>query len=100
IGENLLGSFPIILVGGRDKHFQKASVGIHEEVTLATLDLFMGVITDIVLAAAPPFSVVLTDWLSKTAAEGVGSLPSLSRSASRRAGWIFSHSPLRLQRLK
>jgi hypothetical protein len=100
IAQNLLASVAIILIGSRDKDVHHAPVGIDEEVTFAPFDLFMGIITDVFLPTAPPFSVVLTDWLSITAAEGVGSRPTRFRSASRSAVWIFSHNPLRLHRLK
>jgi hypothetical protein len=83
--EQGFGSVAIILVGRGDKDLQYPSVCIYEEVTLAAFDLFMPVITDVLLATAPPFSVVLTDWLSKTAAEGVGSRPTRARSASHSA---------------
>jgi hypothetical protein len=69
-------------------------------VALAPFDLFVGVITDVLVCWMPPFSVVLTDWLSKTAAEGVGFLSTRLRSASRKAVWIFSQRPLWVQREK
>src|SRR5690242_18400199 len=75
------GSVAVIRVGSQDKHLHYPPVRIYEEVAFAAFDLFMGVITDVLLDRAPPFSVVLADWLSKTAAEGAGSRATRSRSA-------------------
>jgi len=44
---------------------------IDEDVSFAALDLLVAVITDTV----PPFSVVLTDWLSMRTALGSSSRP-------------------------
>jgi len=61
--------------------------------------IFVAVIT-VSSSRSAPFSVVLTDWLSKTAAEEwVHVRPELG-PASRRAVWILSHSPFLLQREK
>jgi hypothetical protein len=83
--QNLLGSLPVILVGGGDKDLQDPSARVYEEVAFAAFDFLVRVIADVIVCFAPPFSVVLTDWLSKTAAEGVGSCCSRTRSASRKA---------------
>ena len=48
---------------------------VDRDVTLAALDLFTRVV-----APRPPFSVVLTLWLSMMAALGLASRPSRSRS--------------------
>jgi hypothetical protein len=42
----------------------------------------------------PPFSVVLTLWLSMLPALGVGARPARTRSRSRSAVWMRSQSPL------
>ncbi len=99
-GQKVFGSLAVVVVGGRDKDAQYPSVGVYKEMPLASFDLFVRVITNIVFALAPPVSVVLTDWLSRTAAEGGGSLPTRLRSASRRAVWMFSHSPFWLHKEK
>ena len=52
-------------------HRQQQPHGIYNDVSLSTVDLLASVI-----ATRPPFSVVLTDWLSMMAALGVGLLPS------------------------
>ena len=46
-----------------------------------------------VIAARPPFSVVLTDWLSMIAPLGVASRPSLSRTIGRSASSTRSQVP-------
>ena len=50
-----------------------------------------------VVAPRPPFSVVLTDWLSMMAALGVASRPSLSRTMGRSASSTRSQVPLARQ---
>lgn len=55
-----------ILDGGRvDRDRQEQPQRIDQDAPLAAIDLLALVVT-----MAPPFSVVLTDWLSRTAAEG------------------------------
>src|SRR6516164_8862448 len=53
---------------------------IDQGVDLATLHLLAGVITHLVVFTAP-FSADLTDWLSRTAADGLASRPIRSRKA-------------------
>ena len=74
-----------------DHHGQQQPHGIHYDVALSTVDLLASVI-----ATRPPFSVVLTDWLSMMAALGVGSLPADLRTAERRVSLTRSHVPSRL----
>ena len=63
---------------------------INYQMALAAGDLLARIIT-----TRPPFSVVLTDWLSMMAALGVGSCPSDSRTLGRKVSWIRSiNSPL------
>ena len=50
---------------------------IHRQVTLASSRFFAGIV-----APRAPFSVVLTVWLSRMAARGVGARRACSRSAS------------------
>ena len=59
--QQLPGSVAVILVGSRDEDFQNPSVGIDEEMPLASFDLFVSIIADVVGTGLPPFSVVLTD---------------------------------------
>ena len=62
-----------------DHHHQDQPQRIDDDVPLAPVDLLARVISP-----RPPFSVVLTGWLSITAAEGVGFLPAATRTFSRR----------------
>lgn len=59
--QQLLGSLTVVLVSGRDKNAQNPSVGVYKQMPLASFNLFVRVIADVVLAIAPPVSVVLTD---------------------------------------
>src|SRR5207253_9902190 len=63
-------------------------IRVEQEVPLAAFDLFAPVV-----AAPPPFWLVLTDWLSMMAALAVGSRPCFTRPASRRTVWIRSPVP-------
>ena len=55
-----------------DAHRQPSTVD--QSVDFAALHLLAGVVTHLVVSTAP-FSADLTDWLSKTAAAGLASLP-------------------------
>jgi hypothetical protein len=61
-----------------DPHRQPFAVD--QGVDFAALDLLAGVVTDLLVITAP-FFADLTDWLSRTAAEGLASRPSRSRKA-------------------
>ena len=69
-----------------DRHNQAKC--INYQMALAAGDLLGRVI-----ATRPPFSVVLTDWLSMMAALGVGSRPSDSRTLGRKVSWMRSQVP-------
>ncbi len=68
--QHQLGSVPVLYVGWVHRDGQQQALGIHHNMSLATSDLFPRII-----APESPFSVVLTDWLSMTAALGVGPRP-------------------------
>jgi hypothetical protein len=72
-------------VRGMHHNGQQQPYGVHHDMALASLHLLARVV-----AARPPFSVVLTDWLSIMAAEGEGSLPSIWRTLGRKASWMRS----------
>ena len=82
------GSVTVLDVGSMDDNSQKQSQGINHDMALASRHLLSRVI-----ATRPPFSVVLTDWLSMMAALGVGSCPSASRTLGRSASWMRSQLP-------
>jgi len=78
--EYQLGSIPILHIGGVNHHRKDQPQRIHHQMAFSALYLLAGVI-----APRPPFSTVLTDWLSMIAAEGVGFRPSWRRTCRRRA---------------
>ena len=86
--DDQLRSISILDIGRMHHHRQQQPHGIYNDVSLSTVDLLASVI-----ATRPPFSVVLTDWLSMMAALGVGLLPSAFRTLGRRASWTRSHVP-------
>ena len=75
-----LGALVVLNAGAVHRHRQEQTQRVYRDVALAPLDLLAGI-----QAVVPPFCGVLTDWLSMIAAEGVGSLPSRTRTFSRRA---------------
>ena len=89
--DDQLCTISVLDVSRMDHHGQQQPHGIHYDVALSTVDLLASVI-----ATRPPFSVVLTDWLSMMAALGVGSLPADLRTAERRVSLTRSHVPSRL----
>ena len=76
-GQHQSRTVPVLDVGGMNDHRQEQPSGVHYDVALASRHLFAGVI-----AARPPFSVVLTDWLSMiappSASSGGGGIPPLA----------------------
>ena len=85
---NQLCSVSVLDISGMDHNSQQHSHCIHDYVSLSSEYLLTSIV-----AARPPFSVVLTDWLSITAALGVHSLPSARRTLGRSASWTPSHVP-------
>ena len=61
-------------------HRQDQSERIDDQVALAPFDVLA-----FVVAVGPPFCGVFTDWLSRIAADGVGSRPAAWRTRTRRA---------------
>src|SRR3954447_9873520 len=78
----------ILDVGGVDDHAEQQAAGVDRDVPLPTPYLLGRVV-----AARPPFSVVLTLCVSTIAALGLGSLPSRSRSITTRWWRMPSHTP-------
>jgi hypothetical protein len=61
---------------------------VDDEMTFSSVDFLARVIS-----AEPPFSVVLTDWLSMMAALGVGFRPSWRRTCARKVSWMCFQTP-------
>ena len=78
----------ILNVGGVDEDAEQEARGVDGDMAFAALDLLGRV-----EAARTPFSVVLTVWVWRMAAEGVGSRPSCSRSITTRWWRRVSHTP-------
>jgi hypothetical protein len=75
-----------------DPHRQPFAVD--QGVDLAALHLLAGVVAQLAISTAP-FSADLTDWLSRTAAEGLASRPIRSRNAICSSAQIASQTPSR-----
>ena len=75
-----------------DAHRQPFTVD--QGVDFAAIHLLASVVTHLVVSIAP-FSADLTDWLSRTAAEGLASRPIRSRSAMCSSAQIDSRTPSR-----
>ena len=69
----------VLDVGGMNDDAEQQAGGVDRDMPLAALDLLCRI-----PAARPPFSVVFTLWVSITAALGLGSRPSRSRSITTR----------------
>ena len=78
--QHQFGPVAVLDMGGMHDHGQEQAHGVYDDVSLAPVDLLAGIV-----AARPPFSAVLTDWLSMMAAEGLGLRPSWTRTFRRRA---------------
>jgi len=76
--EDTPSSVPVLDIRRMYHHRQEQPERVHENMALAAFYLLAGIV-----AAMPPFSV-LTVWLSKTAALGVGWRPTFRRTCSRR----------------
>jgi len=84
-----LGSVAILNGGLVDDHGDNEPEGVNDNVPLSSVNFLSGIVS-----AKPPFSVVLTDWLSMMAALGVGSRPQALRTCSRRRSWILVQTPV------
>ena len=88
LAQHQLGPIPVLNVRGMHNHRQQQPDGVNHDMALPSLHLLACVV-----ATRSPFSVVFTLWLSIMAAEGVGYLPSNSRTLGRNASWIHSQVP-------
>ena len=82
-------------VGFRHQGLVLKALRIGQDMPFAAFDLLAAV-----KAAKPPFSAVLTDWLSMMAALGVGARPAAWPTCSRKWVLIRSHRPFLRQVLK
>jgi hypothetical protein len=83
--EQAFSTSAVLHVGASDDHGEQQPSRIDEEMALATLHMFVGII-----AAHPPFSVVLTDWLSILPALGWRCRPAATRTSPRSKSCITS----------
>src|SRR2546423_12992489 len=86
--EQIFAAVMVLNIGLVHELVHDQPIRVDQEMPLAAFDLFAPVV-----AAPPPFWLVLTDWLSMMAALGVGSRPCFTRTASRRAVWMRSQVP-------
>jgi hypothetical protein len=86
--EQVFAALMVLNTGLMDELVEDQPLRLDQQVPLAAFDLFAPVV-----AAPPPISLVLTDWLSMMAALGVGSRPCLTRTCSRSAVCMRSHVP-------
>ena len=77
--QQIRGAVGILDIGGVNDDARQQAKGIDRNMALASFDLLGGIV-----AARPPFSVVLTLWVSMIAAVGLASRPSCSRSVMTR----------------
>lgn len=86
---------PIGHICGMDDHSQDQAPGVDQQVPLTPAQL-----CGTIVAAAPPFSVVLVDWLSRIAAIGAGARPARWRTCARSTALACPHVPSIRQRRK
>jgi hypothetical protein len=92
--EDQPGSIAVLDRGGVDDDPHRQSFAVDQGVDLAALDLLTRVETHLVVVTAPS-STDLTDWLSRTAAEGPASRPIRSRNDICSSAQIASQPPSR-----
>lgn len=95
LAQHELCSITVLNICWMNYDSQQQSHGVHHDVALTSFHLLACVV-----APWPPFSVVLTVWLSMMAALGVASRPCCSLSLQRRTPSIRSHVPSLRQVLK
>jgi hypothetical protein len=93
--QRALGPVTVLHTGCGDHHREDQPERIDEEVAFAPFDLFVRI-----EAADPPFSVVLTDWLSMIPALGCRRLPAAARTSPHRRSCMCCQVPSFRQRQK
>ena len=86
--EKKLASLMILDVGLMNKQMHDQAIGVNKHVPDASFHALAAVI-----AAPPPISLVFPDWLSRIAADGVGSRPCFTRTCSRKLSCICCQVP-------
>ena len=84
------GTVTILNICWMDFYLEKEPLRVREDMPLPAFDFL-----PCIVPARPPFSVVLTDWLSMMRADGCGSRPIPIRTNSRRVQCTSSHAPWR-----
>src|SRR5271165_2048299 len=92
--EHQPGAVAVLDRGRVNNHPHRQSFGIDQGVDLAAFHLLAGVVTHRVVFTAP-FSADFTDWLSRTAADGLASRLIRSRNAIYSSARIASQTPSR-----
>ena len=77
--EEQLAAVAILKVRGMHEQGDDQPEGVDDQMTLATAYLLARIVPPV-----PPFSAVLTDWLSRMPTLGVGHLPACRRTRERR----------------
>ena len=80
-GHKQNATLAVLNVRGMDDGLEQQALGVYQDMTLLAPDLLAAVIARRV-NAAPPFSALLTLWLSMIAALGLASRPANSRHAT------------------
>lgn len=90
--EQQFGAVPVLNIGRMDDYRNNQTQRVYQQVAFAAVDFLAGIIS-----MDPPFSVVLTDWLSRIAALGSGSRPTEIRTSLCNVSWIRVQVPSRRQ---
>ena len=90
--EQQFGAIPVLNIGRMDDNRYNQPQRVYQQVAFAAVDFLAGIIS-----MDPPFSVVLTDWLSRIAALGSGSRPTEMRTSLCNVSWIRVQVPSRRQ---
>src|SRR5947209_1404574 len=93
--EHPFGAVSVLDPSTVDHYRQDQPERIDDQVALAPFNVLA-----FVVAVGPPFCAVFTDWLSRIAADGVGSRPACSRTRTRKASCTTSTTPAPRHRQK
>nr|CAM76839.1 transposase [Magnetospirillum gryphiswaldense MSR-1] len=82
----------VLDIGGLDVGRQDHAERVDDDVALLAFDLLARVVTRRI-DPRPPFSALLTLWLSMIAAVGLASFPAISRTSTKSAWWMRARVP-------